>query len=126
MLKLCRCGAVAPLANKCCDKCRSIKSSDEKERQKHYDLNRRDTKSKNFYNSKSWKVMRSSALIRDNFLCMECLKNKNIREATCVDHIVPIKIDWTLRLDIDNLRSLCDKCHRIKTQQDKVKYRELR
>ncbi|MGG3452046.1 HNH endonuclease signature motif containing protein [Domibacillus aminovorans] len=42
-----------------------------------------------------------------------------------VDHIIPIKIDWSLRLSLDNLQSLCQSCHNIKGTKDRQVYREL-
>ena len=39
-----------------------------------------------------------------------------------VDHIVPLEIDYSLRLRYDNLQVLCNPCHNIKTQEDEGKY----
>ncbi|MFS1513957.1 HNH endonuclease [Chengkuizengella sp. SCS-71B] len=35
-----------------------------------------------------------------------------------VDHITPIKEDWSLRLDLCNLQSLCHCCHNKKTAEE--------
>lgn len=76
-----------------------------------------------FYHSKKWKEKRQQVLRRDNYLCQRCLKEFDIITiATLVDHIVPSKIDWELRLDINNLQSLCDECHAFKTSEDRKKY----
>ncbi|MDO6448097.1 HNH endonuclease [Oceanobacillus profundus] len=39
-----------------------------------------------------------------------------------VDHIIPVKVDWSLRLDINNCQPLCHDCHNKKTAEDKRKY----
>lgn len=77
----------------------------------------------NFYKSTAWRKKRKQALRRDEYLCQRC-KNEFglITIATLVDHIVPTKVKWELRLDIDNLQAMCDECHAIKTAEDKIKY----
>lgn len=76
-----------------------------------------------FYHSKEWKAKRKQALRQDEYLCQRCLKEFGIITiATLVDHIVPSKVDWELRLDINNLQSLCDECHAIKTAEDRFRY----
>jgi 5-methylcytosine-specific restriction endonuclease McrA len=34
------------------------------------------------------------------------------------DHIVPIEQDENRRLDLENMQTLCDRCHRLKTQTE--------
>ncbi|WP_223295494.1 HNH endonuclease [Granulicella mallensis] len=59
------------------------------------------------------------ALIRDFYLCVRCKANGDIKPATDVDHIRPFNgKDDTLRLDIDNLQSLCKACHSRKTAKE--------
>lgn len=65
-----------------------------------------------FYWSKDWKKLRETALIRDNYLCQDCLKNEKITKATDVHHKIKIKDDYSKRNDIDNLISLCKDCHK--------------
>ena len=72
-----------------------------------------------FYKSKAWKIKRQEALNNGKGLCLHCLANKKIKYADMVDHIEPIKIAWSLRLDISNLQPLCDACHNAKTAIDK-------
>src|SRR5690606_14184446 len=76
-----------------------------------YDRSRRDRRAREFYKSKEWERVRRIVLTRDEYLCQRCLEARRVRLATTVDHIVPISEDWGRRLDLDNLRALCDACH---------------
>jgi len=93
-----------------------------KERHNLYDRYQRDKKIAEFYKSKEWQILRQQALIKDKGLCQDCLEKKKISMATEVDHIIPVKVRWDLRLNLDNLRSLCHRCHMKKTAEDKKKY----
>lgn len=91
-------------------------------RHMQYDRYQRDKQASTFYKSTQWELMRQQALVRDNGLCVRCLEDTRITFATLVDHIVPLRIAWHLRLTLPNLQSLCDRCHAIKTAEDKIKY----
>lgn len=60
-------------------------------------------------------------LLRDNYaaknpLCESCLRKGYVEPMFDVDHIQPFRgLDDPLRLDPDNLQSLCRKCHTRKT-----------
>ena len=58
-----------------------------------------------FYQTREWKALRA-AFIRRFPVCVLCGS-----KAKHVDHIVPIKVDWSRRLDPANLRPLCHSCH---------------
>lgn len=118
MLKLCRCGKPIPIQQSSCDACKDK----QKDRYKQYDQHARDKESNAFYHSREWIAKRREALTRDNGLCLHCLKKKRIKRAEMVDHIIPIKVDWSKRLSLNNLQSLCNSCHNIKTAEDKKKY----
>lgn len=64
-----------------------------------------------------WERVRVMALARDSGLCCLCG-----RPAVLVDHILPIR-DGGERLDLDNLQSLCRRCHDAKTVEDVRKRR---
>ncbi|MBK3516698.1 HNH endonuclease [Carboxylicivirga marina] len=76
-----------------------------------------------FYNKKEWQHLRAS-FIRQNSLCEHCKLKGLYIAATVVDHIEPLTLDnmWTLGLQWDNLQSLCNTCHRRKTNRSKGKY----
>ena len=118
LLKLCGCGKPIPAQEQRCKQCQSKR----KDRHKLYDKNVRDKESAKFYNSKGWKLLREMALNRDLGLCQHCYKGNKITMADMVDHIVPVKVNWERRLDINNLQSLCNRCHSVKTTEDKKNY----
>ena len=101
-------------------------------RHKIYDTYKRDRKLKAFYNSREWRTLSRKVYIKQNGMCQECLKNKKITTGTydkhgrfkrnVVDHIIPIKVDWSRRLDESNLQVLCIPCHNRKTLEDERKY----
>jgi len=85
-----------------------------------------DGKEKQFYDSAAWQEKREQILRRDHYECQDCIarlrnaaregiilkgKERRIRRATCVHHIVELRDNWDLRLDDNNLISLCDGCH---------------
>lgn len=127
MMKICKCGKIIPIDKRRCSYCdkENPEKYNNKIRHERYDKLRRNKQSKSFYNSKAWRLARESALSRDNYLCVHCLRDCHTIPAEEVDHIIPIKVDWGKRLSLDNLQSLCFKCHRIKTRADKLKYKEL-
>ncbi|AMV60125.1 Hypothetical protein ADU71_0448 [Pediococcus damnosus] len=51
-------------------------------------------------------------------MCEACLKRGVIRKVDIADHIVPIKEDWSKRLDYANLQALCIVCHNIKSEKE--------
>jgi len=78
---------------------------------KRYDKYARDKKRDKFYHSTAWKKARELALIRDHYLCQVCLKQKKIKNAEMVHHIVEVKDDFDKALELGNLQSLCNSCH---------------
>ena len=105
-----------------CDEHKYILEERERDRHKRYDKYKRDQQAKKFYGSAAWQRTREHRLMLDKGLCQHCLKENKLTYATMVDHIIPVRVDWSLRLDINNLQSLCDPCHAIKTLKDKDKY----
>lgn len=66
---------------------------------------------KDFYKSTKWKTKRTNILKRDEYLCVECKRYGKSVQATTVHHIKPLDTHEELRLDSNNLISLCSKCH---------------
>ena len=88
-----------------------------------------DKQAKRFYNSKEWKAKRVEILTRDNFECQDCRtrlkeaskkgiqlrgKDRYIARGVEVHHIKDLKEYPQLRLDDDNLISLCNFCHNLR------------
>ena len=87
-----------------CPKCKQ-------ESNKDYDTNIRSKDRKKIYNSIKWKQVRELALLRDNLLCIPCLKKGIYSKADEVHHIIELKDDVTKAYDLDNLESICHKHH---------------
>lgn len=81
---------------------------------------RNDTKSKqyNFYRTRQWQELRQRTLDRDHYICQYCGQPNS----KTVDHIVPIEYDEQLMASIDNLATICRKCHRLKTDWEQKYY----
>jgi 5-methylcytosine-specific restriction enzyme A len=67
--------------------------------------------SKAFYKSKAWENCRDYVLSRDIGLCQNCTTPVNPVPADTVHHIKHLRDFWELRLDPDNLISVCASCH---------------
>jgi len=63
-----------------------------------------------FYKSKKWHQLRTLVLRRDGYLCVICNINVRPKGTSRVDHIVPVKTDPTIAMDMTNLRTLCASC----------------
>lgn len=64
-----------------------------------------------FYNSKRWKKKRAYILYRDGYLCQECKKYGRNIEANVVHHIKELDDHPELKLNNNNLVSVCKPCH---------------
>lgn len=72
---------------------------------------------KPFYNSREWKDMRSRVYERERGCCQRCKKFVFGKQAQ-IHHIVTVKKNPTLKLDPNNLKLLCPKCHMIEENLD--------
>lgn len=70
---------------------------------------KRDTRNE-FYNCDDWKDIRVLALRRGGYKCAYCGQTGKTT-VLHVDHIVPLTVDWTRRLDLLNLQVLCADCN---------------
>src|SRR5690554_677305 len=98
-----------------CDDHKRSKKSIKKKRNKKY-IYHHDNKQ--FYNSKPWKSTRPFVYERERGCCQRCGSFVFGRQAH-VHHVIEIKKDPTLRLDPNNLKLLCPKCHSIEENEDK-------
>jgi len=69
-----------------------------------------------FYKSPRWRRLRRM-ILNASPVCLDPfgIHGGRVVEATDVDHIVPLREDWSKSLDPDNLRPLCRSCHSIVT-----------
>lgn len=94
----------------------------QKELSRHRRYNKqRDPILVKFYNSKEWKALRQYIMAKNHYLCIQC----DLVPADVVDHIVPIQVDWSLRLEPSNCQPLCHGCHNKKTAEDRIKYKGI-
>lgn len=100
-----------------CEEHKHIQMENERNRYKQYNQYR-DPVLVKFYNSKEWRALRDYVMMTHNYLCVQC----PLTPAEEVDHIIPIRVDWSLRLTISNCQPLCHACHRKKTAEDVKKY----
>ncbi|WP_083283820.1 HNH endonuclease [Staphylococcus sp. HMSC10C03] len=81
---------------------------------KYNDLRQRnDPEYLRFYKSKQWQNTRELVMIDNHYLCRQCGRQANV-----VDHIIPTKVDWSKRLEKENLQPLCNECHNRKTKRE--------
>jgi 5-methylcytosine-specific restriction enzyme A len=64
----------------------------------------------------AWVKQRKRILIRDCYLCQPCQRIGRVTLATEVDHIIPKAKGGTG--DDDNLQSICNECHVVKTERE--------
>ena len=122
LLKPCnRCGGLIQYGAVYCSVCGPIVKEEREARRRELSLesNRRYNKTRDpkygrFYNSAEWRTLSRVRLQGDGYRCVKC---KAI--ASEVDHIKPIQTPegWELRLDYDNLQSLCLDCHNKKHER---------
>ncbi len=72
-----------------------------------------------FYNSRTWRKL-AKAHKKANPLCITCLQEGRTTPAEVTDHKVAID-DGGHKTDINNLQSLCHKCHNSKSGRNKRK-----
>lgn len=98
-----------------CSTCSEIVEKEREERSLHNKRIRdraynkkRDPKYAKFYNSSDWRRLRNAKMDSANYRCEDCFSI-----ATEVHHIKPIQTPegWELRLEWNNLRAVCAKCH---------------
>jgi len=74
-------------------------------------LSGRTDKYDRFYHTKDWEIARLITLKRQHYLCQDCLREGKITVAKTVHHIIPLRDDWSKRLDQDNLEVICMEHH---------------
>ena len=78
--------------------------------------NRENKEYVTFYKHAEWLHTRDAVLTRDLDTCVRCGLSGYL-----VDHIIPSEDDWDDRLNTDNLETLCQRCHNLKTRREWLK-----
>lgn len=113
LLKLCRCGKKIPNTLKMCPDCVAKQQERRRDSDREYDRNKRDKKSKDFYNSSSWEKTRLLVMSKYKGLDLyEYYVNHSIVYAQTVHHIVELREDWSRRHDVMNLIPLSNSNHK--------------
>ena len=109
--KFCKCGAVINAFSRHCDDCVHKYKVHETVRQRQYDT-LRDKKIKEFYSSAKWVDNRNRVVSKFlNLDIYEYYQNNRIVNATTVHHIIPIKDDFSKRLEFCNLIPVSNATH---------------
>lgn len=80
----------------------------------HYNATTRDPEANAFYHSAQWSHMRDYIYSRDLATCQVC--GNAVTDRKIIDHIHPLKISSSEKLDSNNLMTLCYRCHAVKTR----------
>ena len=125
MLKSCQyCGRVHDAKYICIQKERRIR-----ERQSYKKASGK--KIQDFRRSEKWKRKSIETRTRDKYCCQICKRNlygaekQYETEGISVHHIVPLAENWSMRLDDNNLISLCGRHHEM-AEKGEIPREELR
>ena len=111
--RCCKCGKRIP-SGTTCECIKKIRWQQKKERDKDYDMNRRDKARAAFYKTKAWIITKEDTLARYMYIDLYAYYHDGkIIPATMVHHIVPLSKDFTRGLDPENLIPLSDKSHAV-------------
>lgn len=75
------------------------------------------------YASTEWKARRYEAFMRGGGRCALCGRGRIDGVVMHVDHIVPLSVNWSRRLDPSNLQILCEDCNEGKSNRDSTDWR---
>ena len=97
-----------------------------KDRHKEYDKYSRNRRSKQYYNSREWEAVREHVLQLDERIDVYVYMTQGVVTiADTVHHIIPLKEDWSLRNNEDNLISLHHDTHSMIEQQYRKNKNEM-
>lgn len=80
-----------------------------------WDAHHARTPGPSIYRTARWRKLRAEKLAMSPY-CERCPKQE---KATSVDHIIPHRGREELAFDMDNLQSLCKRCHARKSREDR-------
>jgi hypothetical protein len=98
-----------PAGNVYCKDCAPLA---EKQRHQAYNNNRRDKREQHFYKSRQWRELVKVLASRYHGLCVvSYVIDHRIVPYQTMHHIIPIKDDWSRRLDTDCIIPLSESWH---------------
>lgn len=116
-IKLCaKCQKPIKYPDRYCASCQEIykeeQANNEKLSNRRYNQ-KRDKKYIRFYQSIDWNILKNKKLQDTKYKCERCSEKGRNTLAAEVHHIKPIQTEegWLLRLDYNNLKSVCIDCH---------------
>jgi hypothetical protein len=77
-----------------------------------------------FYQSYEWRELRYRVLCEQGARCQCCGRDWRHDIYITVDHIFPLRLHWSLRLDPTNLQVLCNECNHGKGRWDETDWRQ--
>lgn len=77
-----------------------------------------------FYKSYQWRAVRYDVLEKNDGRCECCGQGKHEGIILHVDHIKPLRANWKLRLDPNNLQVLCNECNHGKGNRYETDWRK--
>ena len=90
--------------------CTTHSKSARQQSDRDYKRERTDKREQRFYSSSDWIRTRNHKK-QLNPLCEICFVNNKLKPVDIIHHIIEIKEDWSLRLSLSNLQSVCFACH---------------
>ena len=76
---------------------------------------------KSFYRTQAWQDLKAYCYERDGGCCQRCGKFVFGKQAHH-HHVIPIRVNPKLKLDPDNIKTLCAKCHAIEEDEANEKH----
>jgi hypothetical protein len=124
--KICsKCNKIIDIGQTYCEECTNKRINEKAIRNRHYDNHLRNKRSKEFYHSSEWIIIRP--VVISNYKGLDLYAyyiQKEIRLAEMVHHIVEIEEDWNKRLDIANLFPLTNSNHGLISAMYKSRKKE--
>lgn len=97
--------------------CKDHSFSSKQKRKKKQQKSVYHHENKAFYRTASWMAVAAFVYEREGGCCQRCGKFVFGRQAHR-HHVIPIKINPNLKLDPNNIRLLCPKCHVIEENEE--------
>lgn len=89
-----------------------------KKQKEKYDTYLNRDRNQRFYLSKQWQQLRLVQLGNEPL----CQANYSgcTRYGIEIHHVIPLNINWSLRLSTDNLETRCKECHSVDTRREQA------